>query len=80
MLLIADRREAYLDYGLPVVEDSVKWKGPLGGIFTGLTYSTSEHSFVMGCDMPFVEPRLIGYMIGREMIWVPTTWVGTQRF
>jgi molybdopterin-guanine dinucleotide biosynthesis protein A len=63
MLLIANRREAYRDCGLPVVEDLVKRKGPLGGIFTGLTHSTSEYNFVMGCDMPFVEPRLIAYMM-----------------
>jgi molybdopterin-guanine dinucleotide biosynthesis protein A len=67
ILLIANRREAYLDYDLPVVEDLVKWKGPLGGIFTGLTHSTSEYNFVMACDMPFAEPKLISYMMERAI-------------
>lgn len=62
----------------PVVEDLVKWKGPPGGIFTGLAHSTSNHNLVMRRDMPFPEPKLIGCMMECEMIRVPTQVVGTQ--
>lgn len=63
ILIIANNRNAYLDYGIPVVEDLIKGKGPLGGIFTGLCYSTSDCNFVVGCDMPFIEPSLVKFMV-----------------
>lgn len=46
-----------------VVEDLYSQKGPLGGIFSGLTASTTFHNLVIGYDMPFVEAKLIQYMI-----------------
>lgn len=62
-LIIANNRNAYIDYGLPVVEDLIEGKGPLGGIFTGLCLSTSKYNFVVGCDMPFIEQSLIKFML-----------------
>jgi molybdopterin-guanine dinucleotide biosynthesis protein A len=63
ILIVSDKKEAYLNYDFPVVEDLIKGKGPLGGIFTGLCYSTSDYNFVVGCDMPFIEPNLIEFML-----------------
>ncbi len=63
ILIVANKREAYRDYDLPVVQDLIKGKGPLGGIFTGLCYSTSDYNFVVGCDMPFIEPSLVKFMV-----------------
>jgi molybdopterin-guanine dinucleotide biosynthesis protein A len=63
VLIVANRREAYLEYELPVVEDLIKGKGPLGGIFTGLCLSTSKYNFVVGCDMPFIEASLVKFMV-----------------
>ncbi|TET70107.1 MAG: molybdenum cofactor guanylyltransferase [Candidatus Zixiibacteriota bacterium] len=63
ILIVANKREAYRDYDLPVVQDLIKGKGPLGGIFTGRCYSTSDYNFVVGCDMPFIEPSLVEFMV-----------------
>ncbi len=38
-------------------------KGPLGGIYTGLLAARSAHSIVVACDMPFLNTRLLGYMV-----------------
>jgi len=38
-------------------------KGPLGGIYTGLLASRSAHSFVVACDMPFLNTQLLRYMV-----------------
>ncbi len=45
--------------GAQIREDLIKNKGPLGGIYTGLSYSNTRANCVFTCDMPFVDPILI---------------------
>ena len=37
--------------------------GPLGGIYTGLVASKNSHSIAVACDMPFLNTKLLGYMV-----------------
>ncbi|APV43776.1 molybdopterin-guanine dinucleotide biosynthesis protein A [Dehalogenimonas formicexedens] len=46
-----------------IVEDSASGKGPLMGIYAGLSASTSDLNLVVACDMPFLNPELIKYMV-----------------
>jgi len=46
-----------------VVEDIYPQKGPLGGIFSGLYSSQTFYNLAIGYDMPFIEPKLIRYML-----------------
>ena len=39
-------------------------KGPLGGIYTGLATSRAPYSLIVACDMPFLNRRLLQYMVG----------------
>jgi molybdopterin-guanine dinucleotide biosynthesis protein A len=41
-------------------------RGPLGGIYTGLAASTTVYNLVVACDMPFLNPDLLNYMIQVE--------------
>ncbi|MGM0603645.1 MAG: molybdenum cofactor guanylyltransferase [Bacillota bacterium] len=41
--------------GAEIREDIIKNKGPLGGLYTGLYYSSTEYNFLTGCDMPFLD-------------------------
>ncbi len=41
--------------------------GPLGGIYTGLLNSQANLNFFMGCDMPFIDIKLIKYMMKQEV-------------
>lgn len=66
ILIVANQREPYENFGLQVVEDLIKDSGPLGGIFTGLSYSTSHFNFVIGCDMPFPQPGLIRLLLEKR--------------
>src|SRR5215510_7771945 len=49
---------AALTPGTVVIPDETPCVGPLGGLSTALAHATSQRVFVMGCDMPFVEPAL----------------------
>jgi len=38
-------------------------KGSLGGIYSGITAAAADWSFVVACDMPFLNPALLSYML-----------------
>jgi molybdopterin-guanine dinucleotide biosynthesis protein A len=46
-----------------ILVDIYPGKGPLGGIYTGLLASRSSHCLVVACDMPFLNTKLLRYMI-----------------
>ena len=46
----------------PVFPDETPGAGPLGGLATALAHVKSQHVFVVGCDMPFIEPELVDAM------------------
>lgn len=46
-----------------VVVDLYPGKGALGGIYTGLVASDSFHNLVVACDMPFLNPSLLRYLM-----------------
>ncbi len=45
------------------IKDIFPDKGSLGGLYSGLINSKNKNSFVVGCDMPFLNIKLIQYMI-----------------
>jgi molybdopterin-guanine dinucleotide biosynthesis protein A len=53
---------AALAPGTSVLPDDIPGSGPLGGLSTALAHAPSQYIFVMGCDMPFVEPALVDAM------------------
>ncbi|MCZ7538789.1 MAG: molybdenum cofactor guanylyltransferase [Anaerolineae bacterium] len=62
MLLIANRPDDYAYLGLPTYPDVFPDKGSLGGIFSAVHHSPSEHTLVVGCDMPYLSDALLRYM------------------
>ena len=49
--------------GVRIVTDTFPGKGPLGGIYTGLTTSNSVYNLVVACDMPFLNQALLQHMM-----------------
>lgn len=45
-----------------IIKDIIPGCGPLSGIYSGLKASESLHNFVVACDMPFIDTRVIEYM------------------
>ena len=54
--------------------DIIPDPGPLGGSYSGLAVSSNIHSFLIACDMPYIDLKLIEFMIkqfGENDIVVP---------
>jgi len=62
VIIVAAEPLEYLDQEAIIVTDILPEKGALGGIYTGLFYSTHEQVFVAACDMPFLERAFVEYM------------------
>ncbi len=61
MLIISNSGD--LDYpqlaGIPIYQDILMDKGPLGGLYTALKYAKADLIAMVACDLPFVSEELI---------------------
>jgi len=48
-----------------IVRDDVAYQGPVGGIYYGLKAARRETCFVTSCDAPFLNLRLIAYLMAQ---------------
>jgi molybdopterin-guanine dinucleotide biosynthesis protein A len=64
IIIVTNTPGVYAGSGFVVVEDIVKDAGPLAGIFTGLSYASSEYAYVTAGDMPHPNLRYIEWMTG----------------
>lgn len=65
-VLVVTRVDQHLAVrGARGVEDIRPEGGVLAGIVAGLEAAHNEWCLVVGCDMPFVNPDLVGYMISQ---------------
>lgn len=62
-LLITNRSDDYAHLGLPMVGDVFPDAGSLGGIYTAIYNTKFGDTLVIACDMPFVKPELLRYML-----------------
>lgn len=62
-IIIVANDPAYAQLGYRTVTDLVADAGPAGGIYTGLESSETELNFVVSCDMPFIRPEAIRFLI-----------------
>lgn len=55
IMVIANRdKSEYGDVNADFYRDAIPDIGPMGGIYTALTNSQSQHVFITTCDMPFI--------------------------
>ena len=59
--IVGDPRQ-FLPFGR-VVQDVFPGRGPLGGIHAALRESQTELNLMLAVDLPFVESRLLAYLI-----------------
>jgi molybdopterin-guanine dinucleotide biosynthesis protein A len=48
----------------PVIEDSYRDRGPLGGIHAALSMTTTDLNLMLAVDLPLIEVRFLRFMIG----------------
>lgn len=63
ILINANNPQSYLRFGHPVIADTFKNCGPLCGIFTGLSASTTEINLFAPCDMPFLTAEFYQFLL-----------------
>ncbi len=63
------RLEGFTGAGVRAVHDLLPGKGPLGGIYTALEYSSTPYVFVMACDMPYPRPELVRRLLAEAPGW-----------
>ncbi len=63
VILITNEPADYKYLNIPIFEDVFKQKGPLAGIHSGLTHSSTEQSFIISCDLPFISTEMIKYLV-----------------
>ena len=63
VILITNDPADYKFLNIPIFEDLFKHKGPLAGIHSGLTHSSSEKNFIVSCDILLIIPEMIKYLV-----------------
>lgn len=66
IILVAGDLQTYSKLEVRVVGDYFSGKGSLGGIYTGLREAQFERAAVVACDMPFLSPKLLEYMLSQS--------------
>ncbi|SHJ62903.1 molybdopterin-guanine dinucleotide biosynthesis protein A [Paramaledivibacter caminithermalis DSM 15212] len=62
IIIVTNKNRTYNNKNIIVMEDEIKNVGPLGGLYVGLKKSTSIYSYVIACDMPYINNGYIKYM------------------
>ncbi|MEE8190538.1 MAG: molybdenum cofactor guanylyltransferase [Candidatus Scalindua sediminis] len=62
IIISANTPSVYKHLNIPIIKDIYPNKGPLGGIHASLINTSSFYTFVLACDMPFVEIDLIKHL------------------
>jgi molybdopterin-guanine dinucleotide biosynthesis protein A len=64
IIVTADGKNLLLPLsGARFVADIYPGKGPLGGIYSGLSASSTQFNIAVACDMPFLNTNLLRHML-----------------
>lgn len=66
VVISTNKPEVYFHLGVPLIGDVVEPAGPMTGILSVLLGTGAPEVLVTACDMPFLNPELIRYIIGRR--------------
>ena len=81
VIIVTNQEELFSDFNARIHSDLIPGRGALGGIYTGLFYSSYLFSFCVACDMPFLKESVIEYLIqsmDQHDVFVPRTKDGLE--
>ena len=81
ILIITNETELFTHLKAKIYNDLIPDRGALGGLYTGLFYSSFKFSFCVACDMPFLRRSLIDFLLSKTEDYdavVPRTLDGLQ--
>src|SRR3989304_6975746 len=62
IIVVTNSPLSYLDQNVTIVTDILENKGALGGLHTGLFFTSSHHAFVCDCVIQFLYGSFIKYI------------------
>lgn len=62
-IIISNEPEPYAHLGPTIFPDVFPRMGPVSGIHSGLYRASYDRIFVLGCDVPFIDMKLVDYML-----------------
>jgi molybdopterin-guanine dinucleotide biosynthesis protein A len=63
IIIVTNQKELFLNFDAGIYSDLLPNRGVLGGLYTGLFFSSFSYSFCVACDMPFLKESVIEYLI-----------------
>jgi len=81
IIIVTNQKELFSNFESKIYSDLLPNKGALGGLYTGIFYSTFNYSFCVACDMPFIKKSLVQYLLNHiidDDVIVPRTKDGLQ--
>lgn len=81
VIIVTNEKDLFSNFDSKIYSDLIHDKGALGGLYTGIFFSSFYHSFCVACDMPFINKSLVQYLIDNISdadVIVPRTIDGLQ--
>ena len=63
IIIVTHQKELFSNLNANIYPDLIPNQGVLGGLYTGLFFSSFTFSFCVACDMPFLKDSVIKYLI-----------------
>jgi len=81
VLIVTSQQDLFRNFDSNIHADLIPNKGALGGLYTGIFFSSFQYSFCVACDMPFIKRSLVEFLVRNikdEDAIVPRTRDGLQ--
>lgn len=65
LVIVTNDPQKYASYQAVVVTDEFPYRGPLAAIYSALAVVSEAYAFVTACDMPFLRPEPVRFLIDR---------------
>ena len=63
VIIVTHQKDLFSDLDSKIYSDIIPNRGALGGLYTGLFFSSYSFCFCVACDMPFLNELIIEYLI-----------------